>query len=91
MMWRNSASRPGADARPSRSHCSRARPPFQVRVVKPRISTWMPQRSSVRARMSALIAATASGRPRIELELSISRPTTVSRKADAFSILNDRP
>jgi hypothetical protein len=33
-------------------------------VVKPRISTLTPQRSSVRARMSAQVAATVIGRPR---------------------------
>ena len=37
-----------------------------------------PQRSSVRAMMSALIAAIEIGRPRIEPELSISSVTTVS-------------
>jgi hypothetical protein len=64
---------------PSFSHFSRACPPFQARVVKPRISTLTPQRSSVRARMSAQIAATVIGRPRIEPELSSSSVTTVSR------------
>ena len=37
--------------------------------------------------MSALIAATTMGRPRIEPELSISRLTTVSRNPVSFSIL----
>ena len=50
-------------------------------MVKPRISILTPQRSSVRARMSALIAAIEIGRPRIEPELSISRVTTVSRNS----------
>ena len=72
---------------PAASHCSRAWPPFQARVVKPRISTLTPQRSSVRARMSALIAAIEIGRPRIEPELSISRVTTVSRNSVSRSIL----
>ena len=74
---------------PAASHCSRLWPPFQARVVKPRISTLTPQRSSVRARMSALIAATVIGRPRIEPELSISSDTTVSRKLVSFSCLKD--
>src|SRR5665213_882337 len=51
----------------------------QARVVKPRISTLTPQRSRVRARMSALIAAMVIGRPRIAPELSISSVTTASR------------
>jgi hypothetical protein len=37
--------------------------------------------------MSAHIAATVMGRPRIEPELSISRVTTVSRKSVSRSIL----
>jgi hypothetical protein len=60
---------------------SRDWPPFQARVVKPRISTFTPQRSSVRARMSAQVAATVIGRPRMEPELSSSSVTTVSRKS----------
>ena len=59
------------------------------RVVKPRISTETPQRSSVRARMSAQVAATVIGRPRIEPELSISSVTTVSRNVVSFSCLKD--
>jgi cobaltochelatase CobT len=39
------------------SQASRACPPFQARVVKPRISTFTLQRSSVRASTSAQIAA----------------------------------
>ena len=74
---------------PARSQASRDWPPFQARVVKPRISTLTPQRSSVRARMSALIAATAIGRPRIDPELSISSETTVSRNSVSSSILNE--
>ena len=66
---------------------SRDCPPFHARVVKPRISTLTPQRSSVSARMSALIAATVIGRPRIEPELSMSSVTTVSRKAVSCSRL----
>ena len=62
------------------SHISRDCPPFQARVVKPRISTLTPQRSSVRARMSAQVAATVIGRPRMEPELSRRSVTTVSRK-----------
>src|SRR6266550_3016669 len=80
MMWRRSLRRPALAGLPAASHCSRLWPPFQARVVNPRISTLTPQRSSVRARMSALIAATVIGRPRIEPELSISSDTTVSRK-----------
>jgi hypothetical protein len=33
-------------------------PPFHARVVKPSTSVFTPQRSSVRARMSAQVAAT---------------------------------
>jgi hypothetical protein len=66
---------------------SRDEPPFQARVVKPRISTLTAQRSRVRARMSAQIAAMVIGRPRIEPELSISSVTTVSRNSVSFSIL----
>jgi hypothetical protein len=40
--------------------------------------------SSVRARMSAQVAATVIGRPRIEPELSSSSVTTVSRKSVSF-------
>jgi len=76
MMWRRSLSRPGFAVLPAASHDSRDEPPFQARVVKPRISTFTPQRSSVRARMSALIAATVIGRPRIEPELSMTRLTS---------------
>ena len=79
MMWRRSLSRPGVCGLPPASHFSRDWPPFQALVVKPRISTLTPQRSSVRARMSAQVAATVIGRPRIEPELSISSVTTVSR------------
>ena len=86
-MCRNSLSRPGAGGLPAASHASRARPPFQARVVKPRISTLTAQRSSVRARMSALIAATEMGRPRIDPELSSNSVTTVSRKVVSFSRL----
>ena len=55
---------------PAASQASRDCPPFHARVVKPRISTLTPQRSSVRARMSAQVAATVIGRPRMEPELS---------------------
>ena len=72
---------------PAASQASRDCPPFQARVVKPRISTLTPQRSSVRARMSAQVAATVIGRPRIEPELSSSSVTTVSRKLVSFSLL----
>ncbi len=89
MIWRRSLSRPGLSGFPACSQCSRDWPPFQARVVKPRISTLTPQRSSVRARMSAQVAATVMGRPRIEPELSISSVTTVSRKFESFSRLND--
>ena len=89
MMWRRSLSRPGFCGLPAASQASRDWPPFQARVVKPRISTLTPQRSSVRARMSAQVAATVIGRPRIEPELSSSSVTTVSRKLVSFSRLND--
>jgi hypothetical protein len=46
-----------------------------------------PQRSKVRARMSALIAATVIGRPRIDPELSMRSVTTVSRKSVSRSRL----
>src|SRR5437879_2886205 len=89
MMWRRSLRRPGLAGLPAESHFSRDWPPFQARVVKPRISTLTPQRSSVRARISAQVAATVIGRPRIEPELSSSRVTTVSRNLVSFSRLND--
>src|SRR5476651_141250 len=89
MMWRRSLSRPGLLGLPAVSQCSRDWPPFQARVVKPRISTLTPQRSSVRARMSAQVAATVIGRPRMEPELSSSSVTTVSRNSVSFSALND--
>ena len=69
--------------------CLAAWPPFHARVVKPRISTLTLQRSSVRARTSAQIAAIEIGRPRIEPELSSSSVTTVSRNSVSFSTLND--
>src|SRR5215469_9293110 len=68
MMWRTSLRRPGLAGLPAASHASRDCPPFQARVVKPRISTLTPQRSRVRARMSAQVAATVIGRPRIDPE-----------------------
>src|SRR6185437_8921131 len=86
-MWRMSLTRPGLAGRPASSQASRLLPPFQARVVKPRISTLTPQRSSVRARMSPQIAAMVIGRPRIEPELSISSVTTVSRKSVSRSTL----
>ncbi len=57
MMCLRSFRRPGLAGLPAASHASRDWPPFQARVVKPRISTLTPQRSSVRARMSAQVAA----------------------------------
>src|SRR6516165_7791328 len=89
MIWRKSFRRPGLGGLPAASHASRDWPPFHARVVKPRISTLTPQRSSVRARMSAQVAATVIGRPRIDPELSKSRVTTVSLKSVSFSRLND--
>ncbi len=74
---------------PAASHASRDCPPFHARVVKPKISTLTPQRSSVRARISAQVAATVMGRPRIEPELSSSNVTTVSRNVASFSCMND--
>ena len=88
-MWRKSLSRPGCGGLSAFSHFSRACPPFHALVVNPRISTFTPQRSSVRARMSAQVAATVIGRPRIEPELSISSVTTVSRKIVSRSILKE--
>ena len=75
MMWRRSLSARAAAGGPGRASFSRLWPPFQARVVKPRISTLTLQRSSVRARTSAQIAAMEMGRPRIEPELS-SRSVT---------------
>ena len=89
MIWRKSLRRPGVAGFPAASHSSRACPPFQARVVKPRISTLTPQRSNVRAKMSAQQAATMIGRPRIEPELSNSIVTTVSRKSVSRSFLKD--
>jgi len=86
-MCRRSLSRPGDGGRPSDSHCSRLCPPFQARVVKPRISLATPQRSSVRARTSAHMAAMEIGRPRIEPELSIRSETIVSLNSVSRSIL----
>ena len=43
-----------------------------------------------RARMSAQVAATVIGRPRIEPESSIGKVTVVSRNAMSFSCLKDR-
>src|SRR5438874_8107991 len=76
MMCRRSLSRPGFGGFPAASHASRDCPPFHARVVKPRISTLTPHRSSVRARISAQVAATVIGRPRIEPELSKDRKST---------------
>jgi len=59
-------------------------------VVKPRISTFTPQRSSVRARMSAHDGCDHDRRPRIEPELSSRSVTTVSRNLLSSSILKDR-
>src|SRR3954463_2409826 len=72
MMCLRSLSRPGLAGLPAAIQRSRDWPPFQARVVKPRISTLTAQRSRVRARISALIAATVIGRPRIDPELSIN-------------------
>ena len=77
--------------RPAASQSSRACPPFHARVVKPRISVLTPHRSSVRAMMSALIAAMLIGRPRIDPLLSINSVTTVSRKLDvALDLVRQR-
>ena len=73
--------------RPAASQSSRACPPFHARVVKPNISVFTPQRSKVRAIISALIAAMLIGRPRMEPELSINNVTTVSRNWVSRSIL----
>ena len=86
-MWRRSLRRPGLAGLPAASQVSRACPPFQARVVKPRISTLTPQRSSVRARISAQQAATMIGRPRMLPELSSSSVTTVSRKIRVALVL----
>src|SRR6266478_3750633 len=83
-MCRRSLSRPGLGGLPAAIHFSRDWPPFQARVVKPRISTLTPQRSSVRARMSALIAATVIGRPRVEhalVEVELPGPRLLRHQA----------
>src|SRR5579883_1864788 len=90
MRWRRSFSLPGCAGLPACSQASRDCPPFHARVVKPNISTLTPQRSKVRARISAQVAATVIGRPRIEPELSMSSVTTVSRNCMSFSCLKDR-
>ena len=87
MMCRRSFSRPGSCGRCAASHASRLCPPFHARVVKPRISTFTWQRSSVRASTSAEIAAIEIGRPRMLPELSSRSVTTVSRKSVSRSIL----
>ena len=86
-MWRRSLRRPGSGGRCWPSQASRLWPPFQARVVKPRISTLTWQRSRVRASTSAEIAAIEIGRPRIEPELSSSSVTTVSRNSVSRSRL----
>src|SRR5215211_6837218 len=45
-MWRRSLRRPGFAGFADCSHSSRDCPPFQALVVKPRISTFTPQRTS---------------------------------------------
>jgi len=56
-------------------------------VVKPSTSVATLQRSNVRVKMSAQIAAMAIGRPRIEPELSIRTLTMVSRNSVSRSTL----
>src|ERR1700690_110680 len=73
MMCLRSLRRPGLGGFPAWSQASRDCPPFQARVVKPRISTLTPQRSSVRARMWAQGAPPVPGPPRLEPELSRTR------------------
>src|SRR6478736_505240 len=87
MMWRRSLSRPGLAGLPAASHASRDCPPFHARVVKPRISTLTPQRSSVRARMSAQVAATVMGRPLVELR----RKGVILRPARLVAAMAVRP
>ena len=90
MMCRRSFSRPGAAGLPAFSQSSRELPPFQARVVKPSTSVLTPQRSSVRARMSAQTAATMIGLPRMDPELSMRMLTTVSRNSVSSSSLKAR-
>jgi uncharacterized protein (UPF0262 family) len=80
-MWRRSFRRPGLLRAALRQPVLARLPPFHARVVKPRISTFTPQRSSVRASTSAQIAAMEMGRPRMEPELSSRSVTTVSRNS----------
>ena len=92
MMCRRSFSRPGFAGFPSSVHFLRESPPFHTFVVKPRISTFTPQRSSVCARMSVQSAAVVIGTPRIEPELSTRRVTTVSGNSGlAFAFERQRP
>ena len=56
--------------------------------MKPRISTFTPQRSSVRENVGAG-GGDRDRRPRIEPELSSSSVTTVSRKSVSFSCLKE--
>ena len=65
MMWRRSFRRPGWAGLPAFNQSSRLVPPFQARVVKPRISVFTPQRSRVRARISAAHAAIALNAKRL--------------------------
>ena len=89
-MWRKSFKRPGCCGRSWFSQASRDWPPFQARVVNPKISTFTLQRSNVRANTSAHIAAIEIGLPRIDPELSKSKVTTVSLNSVSFSILKLR-
>ena len=87
MMWRRSFRRPGLAGLPAFIQLSRDCPPFHALVVKPKISVFTPQRSSVRAKISAQMAAIMIGLPRMEPELSNRSVTTVSRKLVSSSIL----
>src|SRR5258707_856566 len=76
-MWRRSLRRPGLAGLPAAIQRSRPCPPFHARGGKPRISTLTAQRSSVRARRSALIAATGLGRPPARHLAGTARPAGI--------------
>ena len=65
-------------------------PPFQARVVKPRISVLHAAALERARRISADMAASVIGRPRIEPELSSKSVTTVRGNRMDFSRFHDR-
>ena len=68
-------------------HFSLLFPPFQFFVVNPKISTLTEHLYKVLDKISAQIAATEIGLPRMDPELSIRRVTIVSLNSISFSIL----